>query len=33
MFTVYNSQGIPVMTTSTEEEAAFWADMEDGYYK
>lgn len=33
MFTVYNSQGIPVGTYSNEETAEFLADILDGYYK
>ena len=33
MYIVYNSQGVPVYTTSDEIEAEFVAMYEDGWYK
>lgn len=33
MWCVYNENGIPTQYTDTEEEAAFFAGLIDGYYK
>lgn len=32
MYTVYNSQNIPVYTTMNEQEADYYAYIEGGYY-